>query len=227
MSETNPRAVTGEDRALSDEEVVARVLGGETALFELIMRRHNQRLYRVARSIVRHDQEAEDVLQQAYVAAYTHLDQFAGDARFSTWLTRITIHQALGRVRQRTRLHEVDLDEGESKMSDLATGATSPEDAVSGRELQQLIEEAVDELPETYRTAFMLREVQQLSVAETAACLDISEENVTIRVHRARAMLRRSMLARVDRAATEAFPFMGARCDGLVARVMAEIATLS
>jgi RNA polymerase sigma-70 factor (ECF subfamily) len=208
--------------AMTDADVVARVLKGETALFEILLRRYNQRLFRIARSILRSDDEAEDAVQQAYINAFTHLGQFAGDAAFATWLTRIAIHEALARTRQRTRRAETDLEEQE-QMNRLVSDRRSPEEQAADRELTGLVEAAVDELPELYRTVFMMREVQQLSTAETAECLEVSEESVKVRLHRAKAMLRENLAARVEAGAAQAFPFLGARCDRLVARVMGRL----
>lgn len=210
--------------AMTDADVVARVLAGETALFEILLRRYNQRLFRIARSILRSDDEAEDAVQQAYINAFTHLSQFAGDAAFATWLTRIAIHEALARTRQRTRRAETDLEEQE-QMNRLVSDRRSPEEQAADRELTGLVEAAVDELPELYRTVFMMREVQQLSTAETAACLEVSEESVKVRLHRAKAMLRDNLATRVEAGAALAFQFLGARCDRLVARVMGQLLT--
>jgi RNA polymerase sigma-70 factor (ECF subfamily) len=210
--------------AMTDADVVARVLAGETALFEILLRRYNQRLFRIARSILRSDDDAEDAVQQAYINAFTHLGQFAGDAAFATWLTRIAIHEALARTRQRTRRAETDLEEQE-QMNRLVSDRRSPEEQAADRELTGLVEAAVDELPELYRTVFMMREVQQLSTAETAACLEVSEESVKVRLHRAKAMLRDNLASRVEAGAGLAFQFLGARCDRLVAKVMGQIST--
>ena len=137
---------------LQDEEVVARVLAGETALFEILMRRYNQRLYRMSRMILRNDGEAEDVMQDAYVRAYEHLDQFAGKAAFSTWLTRIAIHEALARKRRRGRMEELDaLPENGDFMSILKSSAPSPEDGTATAQARELLEQAIDHLPEAYR----------------------------------------------------------------------------
>jgi RNA polymerase sigma-70 factor (ECF subfamily) len=207
--------------ALTDEEIVERILNGETALFELLMRRYNQRLYRITRAIVRDAAEAEDVTQDAYVRAFEHLDQFAGRARFSTWLTRIAVHEASARARRRGR--QTDIEEN---MPTLVSTAAGPEQRAADRELGQAIEEAVDALPEVYGAAFMLREVEGLSTAETAACLDINAETVKTRLHRARALLRNHITARIGVAARETFQFAGARCDRTVAAVMARITSL-
>jgi RNA polymerase sigma-70 factor (ECF subfamily) len=207
--------------ALSDEEVVERVVGGETALFELLMRRYNQRLYRITRAIVKDEGEAEDLTQDTYVRAFEHLDQFAGRARFSTWLTRIAVHEAAARLRRRGR--QADIEES---MPTLASSAAGPEQRAADHEIGQAIESAVDALPEVYGSVFMLREVEGLSTAETAACLDINADTVKTRLHRARALLRNHITARIGVVARETFQFAGARCDRTVAAVMARITAL-
>jgi RNA polymerase sigma-70 factor (ECF subfamily) len=201
---------------LTDEQIVARVLAGETALFELLMRRYNQRLYRITRGILGDDAEAEDVTQDAYVRAFAHLGQFAGRARFSTWLTRIAVHEASARRRRRRR----DVEEG---LPMLVSTAAGPEERAADRELARTIQAAVAALPEVYRTVFLLREVEGLSTAETAACLEITEETAKTRLHRARALLRNHINARVGASVRQAFEFAGTRCDRLVAAVMARI----
>ncbi len=211
--------------SLSDEQVVERVLAGDTACFEIVMRRHNQRLYRVARSILRDDHEAEDVMQDAYVRAYQHLRQFAGRARFSTWLTRIAVHEALARRQRRSRFLPLDPapEAQEVPMDTLPANLPSPEQIASTAELGRLLEQVIDALPETYRSVFVLRDVEEMSTEEAAACLDISQENVKTRLHRARAMLRRDLYARVGAGSPAAFPFMATRCDRVVARFFAGI----
>ena len=216
--ETSPAS---ELAALTDEEIVARVLEGETALFELVMRRYNQRLYRIARAIVRDDAEAEDVIQDAYVRAFEHLDQFAGRAKFATWLTRIAVHEASARLRRRGR--HIDIADS---MPTLSSAAPGPEQRAADHELGQAIEAAVDALPEVYSAVFMLRDVDGLSTAETAACLGINAETVKTRLHRARRLLRNHIAARIGIAARETFQFAGARCDRAVAAVMARISSL-
>jgi RNA polymerase sigma-70 factor (ECF subfamily) len=220
-----PSSIGPDQGSLRDHEVVARVVAGETALFEILMRRYNQRLFRVARGIVRSDADAEDVVQQAYVSAYTHLLQFAGASEFSTWLTRIVINEALARTKRRVRLAEVDIEEQEV-VTRFEAPTPTPEDQASGREMRAMLETAIDRLPEAYRLVFMMREVEQLSVAETAACLELSEENVKVRLHRAKAMLRESIYSQMERATGDTFPFMGARCDRIVEAVLAEISKL-
>jgi RNA polymerase sigma-70 factor (ECF subfamily) len=212
-----------DDATLSDEDVVARVRGGDTAVFEILMRRYNQRLFRAARAILRDDADAEDAVQGAYLAAYTHLDQFAGAARFSTWLTRIAVREALGKLRTRRRRGEVDL-EGKEEMLMSDETDDSPEKHAARRELAGVLESAVDALPEIYRIVFMMREIEQLSTQETADVLELSEEAVKVRLHRARAMLRENIYKRANFGST--FTFGHGRCDRIVAAVMAAITTL-
>ena len=208
--------------SLSDEEVVARVLGGETALFEILMRRHNERIYRAARAILRDDTEAEDVMQQAYVNAYTHLHQFDGRAQFSTWLTRIAVHEALARARHRGRYES--LEDSPVEMFMPIHSGPDPERQAFARELATLIESAVDRLGDGYREVFMLRQVQGLTTSETAQVLDVSEDVVKTRLSRARATLQRDLLDQAGDAAASAFTFGLSRCDRVVAAVMAQIA---
>jgi len=205
--------------APTDEEIVERILAGETGLFELLMRRYNQRLYRITRAIVGDAGEAEDVTQDAYVRAFEHLEQFAGRARFSTWLTRIAVHEASARRRRRGR--QTSIEEG---IPTLASAAAGPEQRAADHELGQVIETALDALPEVYSSVFMLREVEGLSTAETAACLDINAETVKTRLHRARALLRNHITARMGAVVKETFQFAGPRCDRTVAAVMVRIA---
>ena len=204
----------------TDEEVVDRVRSGEVELYEIIMRRYNQRLYRVVISILRDAAETEDVMQDAYVRAYEHLSQFEGRAAFSTWLTRIAVHEALARVRKRERILQLDGNEDEGEISvNPVSPALDPEQTTSKAEFSHMLEEAVLGLPEQYRTVLMLRDVEEMSTSETAAALSLSEENVKVRLHRGRAMVRRDLFARVGAAGKNAFPFLGARCDRVVKRV--------
>ena len=206
---------------LSDEEVVVRVLAGETGLFEVLMRRHNEQVYRAARAILRDDREAEDVMQEAYVNAYAHLSQFDGRARFSTWLTKIAVYEALGRARRRGRYETLDDTAVETFMP--LTSAPDPERQAFGREIGGLIESAIDTLGDGYREVFMLRQVQGLSTAETAQILGVSEDVVKTRFSRARQALQRELLARTGAATPSAFTFGQGRCDRVVAAVMARL----
>ncbi len=214
--------------SLTDEEVVQRVLGGETALYEVVMRRHNQRLYRVAMGILRNDGEAEDVMQDAYVRAYTNLHQFENRAKFSTWLTRIAVNEALARLRARALFDTFEgADEGEGqRMEQFQSGDAGPEQTASRSELKGLLETAISSLPDPYRLTFVLRDVEDMSTAEAAEALDISEENVKTRLHRARAMLRKHLSVEAGLSASDVLPFHAPRCDRVVKAVLAKIADL-
>lgn len=208
---------------LSDGEVVAQVLEGRTALFEILMRRYNERLYRAARAIVRDEREAEDVVQHAYVNAYAHLDQFAGRAAFSTWLTRIAVHEALARVRRQGRYEPFDDERTSMEASVLPVPDDDPERQTLTGELRVLLESAIDGLPDGAREVFVLRDVEGLSTADVAASLDVSEDVVKTRLSRARAALRQTLLARTGGAAPDAFRFHRHRCDRVVAEVLGRI----
>ncbi len=211
-------------KELKDEDVVSKVLGGETALFEILMRRYNQRLYRVSRSILRDDAEAEDVMQDAYVRAYEHLHQFAGKAAFSTWLTRIAIHEALARKRRRGRQDELDaLPMNGESMSIMKSSDPSPEDGTARSQMRELLGQAIEHLPETYRTVVVMREVEEMSVAETASSLGVTEAVVKTRLHRAHAMLRKELYSRAKGKATELYQFHAVRCDRVVKAVFERI----
>ena len=220
-------AIGAAANVMTDEEVISRVRAGETALFEVIMRRYNQRLFRVTRAILGNDGEAEDVTQDAYVRAYEHLDQFEGRAQFSTWLTKIAVHEALARLRARRWLVDIDAPSGsvEDAMN-LESKAPSPEQEVLNHTIRIVLETAVDTLPDTYRSVFMLREIEGMSTAETADCLDLSEEAVKVRLHRARSLLRKHIYAQTGAATPAAFQFLGVRCDRMVSTVMGRIHSL-
>jgi len=210
---------------ITDDEAIGQVRGGEIARFEVLMRRYNQRLYRIARAIVGNDSEAEDVVQEAYVRAYTHLDQFEGRAKFSTWLTKIAVNEALRRLRRSKRFDEIDSDVefNEGSMEVFVDTRRNPEQKTSDQELRALLEAAVDSLPENYKSVFMLRQIEGLNTTETAECLSITEENVKGRLFRARALLRRKLDETIGPVVTQTFPFAGSRCDGMVAAVLARI----
>jgi RNA polymerase sigma-70 factor (ECF subfamily) len=213
---------------LSDEEVVRRVRAGEAALFEVLVRRHDARVYRTARAILRNEAEAEDAMQSAWLHAYQHLGEFAGAAAFSTWLVRIAANEALGRLRRKARLVPVeDLGEaGEEERTMDPIRRDGPEDRAAAREAVGVLERAVDELPAHYRSVFVLREVEQLSTRETAESLGLGEDAVKVRLHRAKGMLRKALGEEVERAAPEAFQFLAPRCNRMAERVMAAIALL-
>ena len=224
MTMISTGTITTAASAMTDEEVVERVRVGETALFEVLMRRYNQRLYRTVRSILGNNEEAEDVTQDAYVRSYMHLDQFDGRAKFSTWLTKIAVHEALARLRKRQKFVEIDDASGptEEGMS-LKSKEPSPEQEVLTHTLKVVLEAAIDRLPQAYRSVFMLREVEQLDTAETALCLDISEGAVKVRLHRARVLLRKEIYSQTGAATAAAFHFDGARCDRIVSAVFERI----
>lgn len=208
---------------LPDDEVVDRVRAGEIGLFEILMRRYNQRLYRVTRSILRDDREAEDVMQDAYVRAYAHLDQYRGEARFSTWLTKIGVYEAMARARKRDRFVGLDDSAAGRPMESIARSAASPEDDASNAELGAVLHAAVEALPESHRTVFVLRELEGLDTAETAECLDISPESVRVRLHRARALLRRGVDRRIGAQTRNLYAFHLRRCDRVVAGAFEKI----
>ena len=218
-----PEAVTVLVRsaAMTDEEVVSRVLEGDTPLFEVLMRRHNERVYRAARAILRDEREAEDVMQEAYVNAYAHLAQFDGRAKFSTWLTKIAVYEALLRAKRLARYRQLDDSAEDTVMP--TTPSPDPEHQAFGAELRTLIEAAIDALGDGYREVFMLRQVEGLSTAETADVLGVSEDVVKTRLTRARRAIQQDLLDRTGAATAQAFMFGQTRCDQVVAAVFARI----
>ena len=210
----------------TDEEVAERVLAGEPALFEILMRRHNQRLFRAARGILRRDDEAEDVLQEAWVRGFRELAAFRGDGPLGSWLLRIAVNEALLRRRRGARTVSYDHEDGDGMRPELLPRdeAADPEREAGNGELRAVLRREVDALPDGMRAVFVLREVEGLSTAETAGVLELSEENVKVRLHRARAALRARLDAALGREARLLFLFDGARCDRVVAAVMARIA---
>lgn len=211
----------------TDEQVVAGILAGRRDLFEVVIRRYNQRLYRVVRGVLRADEgEIEDVMQQAYVNAFLHLDQFAGRASFSTWLTKIALYEALSRARKLGRA--VSLDEAvENGVEDIVermhVDTPDPERQALTGELREALEGAIEQLPPTYRSVFMMREVEGLSTAESAEILGVREEVVKTRLHRARGILREELFNRVGASSSAAFTFHASRCDRIVERVFAAL----
>ncbi|HZW76481.1 MAG TPA: RNA polymerase sigma factor [Caldimonas sp.] len=220
-----------DDSGEDDHALAVRIVGGDAAAFEIVMRRHNGALFRTARAILRDDADAEDALQEAYLAAYRNLGTFRGDARLSTWLTRIVINQALGRLRARRRDNVVGLHDDLGEPAGEAGGdamdetpAASPETGALRAQLRRLLEREIDALPLAFRTAFMLREVEEMTIDEVAASLEIPEATVRTRVFRARAMLRAALAEELDLATGEVFAFAGRRCDRIVAAVLGRLA---
>lgn len=204
-------------QAPDDDEIVARILAGDQLLFEVLMRRHNRKVFRAARAILKSDDEAEDVMQHAYVRAYEHLAEYAGRARFSVWLTRIAVYEALARLRRRKRVGA--FADGDEEGETMADQQATPEQRASDAELRVITEAAVDELPTDFRVVFMLRAVEQMSVADVAECLGIPEDTVKTRYFRARQRLRSSLLSRLDASAAHAFEFYLDRCNRVVSGV--------
>ena len=211
----------------SDPELVALALANDIRGFRAIMRRYNRRLFRVARGILRDDAMAEDALQDAYLKAFRHLADFQGASAFSTWLTRIVMNEALGRLRKARRMPEVSVDTAamQSRVVDFPTGSPidNPETTMAQRQILKLVEEATDSLPEEFRLVFIARVIEEMSVEETAEMLSLKPETVRSRLHRARALLRRQLDALIGPVAMDAFPFAGWKCDRLTERVMARL----
>lgn len=210
---------------LSDEEIVSRVRAGDTALYEVLMRRYNQRLFRVARSILRDDDEAEDVMQDAYVRAYISLHQFEGRAQFSTWLTKIAIYEAWDRLKKRKRLELLPGREPQAGrgMESIKSSSPDPEQQALREQTASFLEQAVDALPHMYRCVFVCREIENMSTSETAKCLDLTDETVKIRLYRARQMLQTKLYALAGASSSQAFQFMGMRCDRVVRSVFGRL----
>lgn len=218
----------------NDAELVTRICRGDRFAFEMLMRRYNQRLFRVARGILKNDSDAEEALQDAYVCAYSAFAAFRGDSQLSTWLTRIVINEALGRLRRRRREQAViafhpdsRAEPGLANAAELDAPSASPEEAMVRAEVRALIEKGLDELPVAFRTVFMMREVEEMTVEETAQCLGIPAATVRSRLFRAKALLRAALEQEIGAAIQEAFSFAGARCDRIVAAVMGRIGTQS
>lgn len=213
-----------------DARLVQLARGKNEGAVRVLVRRYNQRLFRVARSVLRNDGEAEDVVQASYVRAFTHLDTFRGEAQFSTWLTRIALNEAIGRLRRKRPTAGVEaLDEYMSHPSaeiiqfPSLSPTMDPEIEMSRSEVRELIERAVDELPASFRTVFVFRDIEGLTVEETAEQLGIKPETVKTRLHRARKSLRLAIEARMGSALSSIFPFDGARCVHMADRVVAQL----
>lgn len=213
----------------ADAELAARAAQGDSLAFQHIMRRHNRLLFRTGRSILKNDDEAQDALQEAYLRAWRSLATFRAEARLSTWLVRIVVNEALGRLRKRGSAQVIPFDaagdasevQGETWMH--ADATEQPDFQAMRGEMRGLIEAGIDALPEAFRTVFVLRAVEDLSIEEVAAALDIPEATVRTRFFRARGLLREALSREVDLATGDAFSFDGARCDAIIARVMTAI----
>ena len=211
-----------------DQALVRRVVSGDRSAFELVMRRHNRRLYRLARATLKDDAEAEDALQEAYLHAYRSMAQFRGDATLSTWLARVLLNECFGRLRRDVRRQNIIPIAGSHSEIDVDTmpdnDTESPDKALIRAEMRELLERKLDELPAAFRTVFVLRSVEEISVEEAARCLDISEATVRSRHFRARSLLRESLSQEIDLAERDVFEFGGANCDRIVAAVLSRLA---
>jgi RNA polymerase sigma-70 factor, ECF subfamily len=207
-----------------DGDLLRRALAREEAAFRAIMKANNRRLYRLARGILRNDAEAEDVVQETYVRAFTHLDEFRAEASLSTWLSRIAMNEALGRLRrQRPSVELSSLPEGtrEAEIIRFPLASTDdPERSMAQREIREVVERAIDELPEAFRSVFIARVVEGMPIEETADILGLKPETVKTRLHRARTMLRKNVERKIGPVVMEAFPFAGRRCDRLTEAVL-------
>jgi len=210
---------------ISDQEAVSRIKNGDNASFESIMRRHNRRLYRIARGLLRNEADAEDTVQDTYVKAFENLGQFHGNGPFSSWLAKIAVNEALGRLRRASPSNNsISLDDsirGEEAnfMAEMRFSGPNPEQSAARGEFRQMLEAAIEALPDVYRPVFILRGLEEMSVAETADCLELESATVKTRYHRARRILRQQLADLVQTTAGEAFPFAGERCDRIVAEV--------
>ena len=212
------------DETTSDEVLVRAALGGDNRAFRAILTRYNRRLYRIARGILRNDSEAEDAVQEAYVSAFTHLASFRGDSSLSTWLSRIVMNEALGRLRARRPMAELTEAETPGQAAEIIqfpnTARTDPERTMAQRELLRLVERVTDELPDVYRTVFVTRVIEGMSVEDTAELLGIRTETVKTRLHRARKLVREHLDREIGPVMLDAFPFAGKRCERMTENVM-------
>jgi RNA polymerase sigma-70 factor (ECF subfamily) len=207
-----------------DAELVRRALGRDEAAVRAIMQANNRRLYRLARGVLRNDSEAEDVVQETYVRAFTHLEQFRGESSLSTWLSRIAMNEALGRLRrQRPSVEWSTLPQGVLEAQIIPfplTSSEDPEKSMAQREIQHVVEHAIDELPEPFRLVFITRVVEGMNVEETADILGMKPETVKTRLHRARNLLRENVEKKIGPVVMDAFPFAGKRCERLTDAVL-------
>jgi RNA polymerase sigma-70 factor (ECF subfamily) len=222
-----PSPAPGPDDGIA---LARRIAAGDVAAFEGLMRRHNRRLYRLARALLRDDAEAEDALQEAYLAAHRAAGAFRGEARLGTWLSRLVTNECLGRLRKRARRENVfpigslDAgDDGEAGMSDDAAMPAAPDAALVRAQVRALLERKLDALPQVFRSVFVLRAVEEMNVEETAQCLGIPEATVRTRYFRARSLLREALAQEMDLAERDLYDFGGAHCDRVVAAVLARL----
>ena len=213
------------EQLLDDEKVIRSVLAGNKNDYELIMRRYNDRLYRIGISITKNDSAVEDIMQETYLKAYKQLQSFKGQSKFSTWLTRIMINESLAKVKQDKRLVQYSESDDETTStadrSLLMSNKETPEKQMLQKELGNILEHAIGSLPQKYRTVFVMREVEEMSIQETAQCLKITNENVKVRLHRAKELLKTNIMS--ISGTPEIFPFYKTRCDRVVNFVLQRI----
>ncbi|MGX9120760.1 RNA polymerase sigma factor [Mesorhizobium sp. BHbsci] len=213
-------AATVMPAASGEMQLVGRALAREGGAFRTIIKTHNQRLYRIARSVVRNDSEAEDIVQEAYVRAFAQLGDFRGESSLATWLSRIVINEALGRLRKRRRTVAMPQSLQAEIIKFPLNPSDDPERTMAQRQILELVERATDRLPDVYRTVFVARVIEGLSIDETAELLDVRPETVKTRLHRARALVRKALDDQIGPVLLDAFPFAGRRCQRLTAAVM-------
>jgi RNA polymerase sigma-70 factor, ECF subfamily len=223
MQQVLSRLVTGPGD--DDLELVRRARARDESAIRAIMQANNRKLYRIARGILRNDSEAEDVVQETYVRAFTHLGDFRGDSSLATWLSRIAMNEALGRLRrQRPGVEWTSLPEGtiEAQIIQFPHSGSSedPEKSMAQRQIQHVVEHAIDELPEPFRMVFITRVIEGMNVEETADILGLKPETVKTRLHRARTMVRDNVEKKIGPVVMEAFPFAGKRCERLTEAVL-------
>jgi RNA polymerase sigma-70 factor (ECF subfamily) len=206
----------------SDDEVIKEILGGNKNAYEIIMRRYNQRLFRISRSFINDDDEVQDVLQASYIKAYENLHAFEHRSAFPTWLTRIVINESMARIikNKKTRFYSAS-EQDENKMLLIASQNMNPEEEASNNELKEALEKVIDNLPLKYRTVFVMREIEKMSIAETSECLKLTEGNVKVRLNRAKEILRKNLINVYKE--NEVFSFLGSRCDKIVFNVLSRI----
>jgi RNA polymerase sigma-70 factor (ECF subfamily) len=224
----NTEQITSVSHTASDSELIDRILQGEKNLYEKIMRKYNQRLFRIGRAIIRDEDDIEDVLQETYVKAYENLGRFANRSAFSTWLTRICINEAISKKNKGKRTvsmyilnEENTINKGYINHNNMISDTRNPEEETINNELKNSLEKVIDSLPEKYRLVYVMREIEGLNILETADCLAISESNVKVRLNRAKEMLRDNLTNIYKE--SDMFQFLGTRCDRIVNRVMNRI----
>ena len=220
-------SISTSTEGLADSAIARRIAAGDRGVLRQLMRRYNQTLYRTARSILKDDAEAEDAVQEAYLLAYRAMGAFRGDAKLSTWLVRIVVNESIGRLRRRDRRAEVIELNGNCEPSGDSTetgmresSSEQPDRAALRAEMRRILETQIDRLPDAFRSVFVLREVEEMTVEEAAACLGIPQATVRTRHFRAKSLLREALAQEIDFSLEDAFSFAGARCDRIVAGVL-------